>query len=572
MNHTLLTLCAVALGIQGLAAAAEAEEPSDQPVKIYIVAGQSNAELRGNITWTQKNWPEYSTVREKLWHYRPGTKPPSPILGETYDKFGVEFVPGMMIADAVENDVIFLTSAVGGTTLYKHWRPPSGVKRIGGEVGSLYDRMLHHVHSLVANLGDLYPRYHGQGYELAGLIWFQGENDCFGTFPYYQDFFVEFINDVRRDLGVPNLPIFIAKINDAWCGEGGEVIRRANEHAMHTMENVEAVHTHDMFPKAHYNNQSYVVISQRLAEIMLPYARKPVHVGTGSIEAAGKAYFERIAKPVGKPDMASLKDGLVDYYQFDDMRAASSVHGTQGKLVGDDRFGEPTQVAGKFGNSIKLIGRQQIVLPGFKDPVNDEGMIAQFSVSFWARNFGGDGIYRIGKGKGREIDFERDGTDLDTWFWSREANVLGWDVRGFSRGDIGVTAAVLKDGKSRTFSAFSIMGFSGNGVDWVHMTVVYDGKNRDIRTYQNGELCHYKRILDPKFSVSKHTKRMDGPVGVPVAPIRAAQEVPLSIGGEMRASAEFQCYDELAFWSRPLTEEEVRKLYNGGAGSQIPAD
>ncbi len=45
-----------------------------------------------------------------------------------------------------------------------------------------------------------------------------------------------------------------------------------------------------------------------------------------------------------------------------------------------------------------------------------------------------------------------------------------------------------------------------------------------------------------------------------------------SVGGELNASSEFQCYDELAFWSRPLTEEEVKKLYNGGAGSPIPVD
>ena len=106
------------------------------------------------------------------------------------------------------------------------------VKRIGGDIGPLYERLLHHTHSLVTHLDELYPRYEGQGYELAGLIWFQGENDCFGTFPYYEDLFVDFVHDVRRDLGVSNLPIFIAKINDAWCGEGGEVIRRANEHAV----------------------------------------------------------------------------------------------------------------------------------------------------------------------------------------------------------------------------------------------------------------------------------------------------------------------------------------------------
>jgi len=569
MKITIPTICIIALAGQGLSAAAASEKPSAKPVKIYLVAGQSNAEQRGNIGWTQKNWPEYSAVREKLWHFRPGKKPPSPFLGETYDRFGVEFVPGMAISDAVENDVIFLTSAVGGTTLFNHWRPPRGVKRIGGEVGPLYERLLHHTHSLVTNLEELHPRYEGQGYELAGLIWFQGENDCFGTFPYYKDLFVDFIHDVRRDLGVPNLPIFIAKINDAWCGEGGEVIRRANEHAVHSIENVEAVHTHDMFPKAHYNSQSYVVISQRLAKVMLPYAKKPVHVGTESIEAAGKAFYERTRKPAGKPDMTSLKEGLIDYYPFDDLGAASAVHGAQGKLATDETFGQPKLVEGKFGKSIMLKGKQQIALPGYRDPVDADGRIEQFSVAFWAKNFGGAGNYRIGKGEGRPIA-EEDGNDLDTWFLSQQANTLGWDVRGFGL-NAGLTASVLKEGEPRTFSGFTPTGFAGNGIDWIHMAFVYDGKNRDLRIYRNGELCRFKRILDPKLDTSKHAKRMAGPAGVPIAPIRAAADVQLLVGGEMKASAEFQCYDELAFWARVLTEEEVKKLYNRGAGAPFPA-
>ena len=73
----------------------------------------------------------------------------------------------------------------------------------------------------------------------------------------------------------------------------------------------------------HYNNQSYVVISQRLADVMLPYAETPVHVGTESIEAAGEALYARIRKPVGDPDMSSLMEGLVDYYRFDDLTASS---------------------------------------------------------------------------------------------------------------------------------------------------------------------------------------------------------------------------------------------------------
>jgi len=295
-----------------------------------------------------------------------------------------------------------------------------------------------------------------------------------------------------------------------------------------------------------------------------------VHDGTESIEAAGREFYARIYRPAGKPDMKSLRNGLIDYYKFDDLTASSSIHGTHGKLVADETFGQPKQVSGKFDSSIMLKGEQQITLEGFKDPVDSDGRIEQFSISFWARNFGGNGNYRIGKGKGSPIT-EADGTSLDTWFWSTQANRLGWDVRGFGL-NVGLTGAVLKDGEPRTFSGFSPTGFAGDGIDWIHIVFVYDGKNGDMKIYRNGELCSYKRILDPKLDTSKHAKRMDGPVGVPISPIHAAKDVPLTVGGELIASSEFQCYDELAIWSRPITEEEVKKLYNSGAGSEIPVD
>jgi hypothetical protein len=564
--------------LPALAAVAQDPAPSSKPIKIYIIAGQSNAEQRGSMEWLRDTWPEYSEIDPKLWHFHPGAKPPSPINGETYDKFGVELVPGLEISKRVGNDVLFLATATGGTTLRQRWTSPTGAKRLGCEVGDLYERMFRRTFDLIANIGDIYPRYAGQEFEMAGIIWFQGENDSLhlGNFPFYQDLFIDFINDVRRDFGVPDLPIFICKINDAWCERigGGEMIRRANENAMQKLHNVEAIHTHDLHEKAHYDGApSYIVISRRLAGIMLPYCQKPVHDNMDGLKAAMQR-FRDAHKPLvaQKQDMSSLKKGLVDYFQFDDMSAASSVNGTKGELVSDEKFGKPRQINGKFGKSIKLNGQQGIVLPGYKDPVNGGGMIEQLSVSFWARNFGGAGIYRIGKGKGKPFEASSGPGTLDTWFLGSQANELGWDLRGFSKGNFSMTSSVLKDGKPRTFGAFTGTGMSGSGAEWVHMVVVYDGEKGELQTYRNGEPCSFKRILDPKHQAGKHQKRMEGEAGVPIAPIRAAADIPLSIGGEMVATTEFQAYDELAFWSRPLTEEEVQKLYNGGAGAQIPVE
>jgi hypothetical protein len=573
-----LVLTLLACLLPALPVYAGEDVPSKKPIKIYIIAGQSNAEQRGNMEWLRDTWPEYSTVDPKLWHFHPSAKPPSPFNGETYSKMGVELVPGIEISKRVENEVIFLATALGGTTLRQRWISPRGAKRLGCEVGDLYVRMLKRTFDLIRNIKDVYPRYAGQDFEIAGIIWFQGENDSLhlGNFPFYQDLFIDFINDVRRDFGVPDLPIFICKINDAWCERigGGEVIRRANENAIQKLHNVEAVHTHDLHEKSHYDGTpSYVVISRRLAKVMLPYCRKPVHADMDGLKAAMARFYDKRQPAVAlKQDMGSLKTGLVDYWRFDDLSAPSAVSGTKSVLGKDEEFGNPVQIAGKFGQSIKLKGEQSIVFSGFKERANGEGMVEQLSLSFWARNFGGQGIYRIGKGKGTPISKGPGAATLDTWFLSHQANDLGWDVRGFSSGNFGITTSVLKDGKPRTFGAFTTSGMSGNGAEWVHMVVVYDGINGELRTYRNGKLCDYKRSLDAKYQRGKHEKRMKGPDGVPIAPIRAAKDVPLAIGGQMVAKTEFQAYDEFAIWSRALTEEEVQKLYNGGAGAQIPVE
>ena len=57
MKITIPAICIIALSLQSLSAADASEKPNAKPVKIYLVAGQSNAEQRGNIEWTQKNWP-----------------------------------------------------------------------------------------------------------------------------------------------------------------------------------------------------------------------------------------------------------------------------------------------------------------------------------------------------------------------------------------------------------------------------------------------------------------------------------------------------------------------------------
>ena len=56
------------------------------------------------------------------------------------------------------------------------------------------------------------PDYQGQGYEIAGFAWHQGWNDRINPkfTAEYAENMANFIRDMRKDLGVPNLPFVIA--------------------------------------------------------------------------------------------------------------------------------------------------------------------------------------------------------------------------------------------------------------------------------------------------------------------------------------------------------------------------
>jgi len=552
-----------------LAATALAATP--KPVKIYIIAGQSNAEERQGVGFLAENFPEYAKPRRDIWLMRPGMASPKQFMGPKYKSYGIEHAAGYMLADAVDNDILFIRSAVGGTMLYDRWRSPSAVKRLGGPVGDLYDSTIKCVHDTVANLAEFLPTYRGQGYELAGFIWFQGENDCCAkTQGFYRDSLMGLIADTRRELGVENLPFVIVKINDGCWGPPAVDVWAAEEYAAHADKNVVAINTRHLRSLCHYDGQSYITIGRRLGKALLPFAAKPVHVGDEKIRAAARAYFARVTTPGRAQDMTSLRKGLVGYWKFDEGKGTTTNSAIPGGATGrlySRPAGGGAWVKGKFGYAVKQTGKQSITLADYKDPVNAAGEIEQMSIAFWAKTPGGRGEYRIGRGSGAPF------ADLNpgNWFISRNANRQGWDIRGFDGGLASITACVRgvgADKKPQTFGAFARKGFGGDGVEWRHQAYVYDAKKKEVRFYTNGRLVQTAKTTKPE-----PTRKNPTPTGVGIGPILPAEgtKIPLMIGGiePDDMDFDFSVYDELAIWSRPITDGEVKKLYNGGSGAEI---
>jgi alpha-galactosidase len=212
------------------------------PVKVFILAGQSNMQGQGalkTIDWLGKHPTQGGlldrlrnkdgswNVRDDVWVYYPRdakTLKKGPLTagyGAGDDRFGPEWTFGHVVGDRFENQVLLIKTAWGGRSLAGDFRPPSS----GGTTGASYTQMIDIVRDCLKNLQQHFPDYDGSGYELAGFVWFQGWNDLINTgrVTEYESNLVHLIKDVRRDLDAPNLPFVIGQI-----GVGGEESGRKN--------------------------------------------------------------------------------------------------------------------------------------------------------------------------------------------------------------------------------------------------------------------------------------------------------------------------------------------------------
>lgn len=226
-RHIVATLAVVALAASAPAA--------DKPVKVFILAGQSNMEGHGFVPADPKRNEgkgslEYVAkqpatadkfkhllgkdgkwaARDDVWiHYLERKGKLTAGFGVKEDRIGPELGFGCVIGDAFEEPVLLVKLAWGGKSLGKDFRPPSA----GGEVGPFYKEVIDRTKAVLKDLKTEFPEFGDRGYELAGFGWHQGWNDRVNQafVDEYEKNMAHFIRDVRKDLGAPKLPFVIAE-------------------------------------------------------------------------------------------------------------------------------------------------------------------------------------------------------------------------------------------------------------------------------------------------------------------------------------------------------------------------
>jgi len=231
----LVALCLAVMA--GLCLLSPTRAAAKGPLKVFVLAGQSNMEGHGVIKGRpgqkgtletlskdpasaarykhlldkEGNW----IVRDDVW-LSYSTKC-NLTIGKSAAKnsIGPELAFGWAVGEYLDEPVLLIKFGPGGTSLAGPWRPPSsgdaGERKRGPGVGNLYDGMIADVKKQLKNIKADFPDYDGKGYEIVGFGWHQGWNDGCGAkdVAEYEKNMANFIRDVRKDLGVPKLPFVI---------------------------------------------------------------------------------------------------------------------------------------------------------------------------------------------------------------------------------------------------------------------------------------------------------------------------------------------------------------------------
>ncbi|SVC23366.1 uncharacterized protein METZ01_LOCUS276220, partial [marine metagenome] len=135
---------------------------------------------------------------------------------------GPELQIGHRLGDHFKEPVLLIKTAWGGKSLFKDFRPPSA----GGETGAYYEKMLEEVAEALANFEKEFPALKGHKPEWAGFVWFQGWNDMFNkeALAQYEENLVHLIQDLRKELKNPKLPVIIGELGNGGPKAGANML------------------------------------------------------------------------------------------------------------------------------------------------------------------------------------------------------------------------------------------------------------------------------------------------------------------------------------------------------------
>jgi alpha-galactosidase len=241
-------------------------KPGDasKKLKVFILMGQSNMVGMGDLepetvkgtlaflTRTEKRYPFLVdeagrwTSRQDVYYYDARVKKGSPLgpLSNNGASIGPELGFGYVVGQVLDEPVLVLKSCIGNRSLGWDLLPPGSERfEAGGKVyagykdspdswakgaepkpiawyaGKQYDDDLANAKAALENLAKICPGYRGQGYEIAGFVWWQGHKDHLNAVhaARYELNLQRLIPALRKDYGAPDAKFVLA----TGCGNPG---------------------------------------------------------------------------------------------------------------------------------------------------------------------------------------------------------------------------------------------------------------------------------------------------------------------------------------------------------------
>lgn len=252
MNHLIKSATlAAALAVfshQAVALEAAAAKPFKGPVKVFILAGQSNMEGHGGIRTmdAMSNDPDAGKLLGKLkradgawavrddvfvYYKRSDSVVKAPLTvgqGCSSNEIGPELMFGTIMGDYYKEPVLLIKTAWGGKDLYCDFRPPAAgqpayeIEQRDGkprQIGVCYHQMVAEVKECLANLDRDFPRLKGLKPEIVGFVWFQGFNEMFSgkenqkqVYAEYASNYAQMISDLEKEFKLERLPSVVGEM------------------------------------------------------------------------------------------------------------------------------------------------------------------------------------------------------------------------------------------------------------------------------------------------------------------------------------------------------------------------
>lgn len=312
-------------------------------IQVFVMMGQSNMlgfgrvgpkETKGSLEYFVKEKGKYPhliddsgkwTVRNDVRHvFVMQSKGMMKVMRSEWltptGNFGPELGFGHVVGHVLQEPVLLLKACIGNRALGWDLLPPGSQrytfegktyagykdtaewwvegqpkKEVPWYAGKQYDDDVANAKSVLKDLAKYYPDYKGQGYQIAGFVWWQGHRDT-GSAAHaarYEQNLVQLIKMLRKDFDAPDAKFVLA----TGCGNPGReglglkvaeaqlAVDGATGKYPEFKGNVKAVDTRDLWREAdvspskqgfHYNHnaETYYETGERLGWAMAELLKK----------------------------------------------------------------------------------------------------------------------------------------------------------------------------------------------------------------------------------------------------------------------------------------------------------